>query len=167
MKRSVTTEETSQDGIIAWLEQQLGNKTGCLTSGRTAKLWLQYMDVVDILRKSVKGERTGNWNLLLLTVSEMVPYMAASGHNLCAKSATIYLQQIRNLGTQHPDIQQKVEAGYHAIRRSDRFWAGLSSDLISEQVLMRSMKSSGGLTRGRGMKEKQRLTWLLSLPALC
>ena len=44
-------------------------------------------------------------------------------------------------------------------------WAGLSSDLIIEQVLMRSMKTSGGLTRGRGMSEQQRILWLLSMPA--
>ena len=30
---------------------------------------------------------------------------------------------------------------------------------------MRSMKTSGGLTRGRGMTEQQRLTWLLAMPA--
>ena len=30
---------------------------------------------------------------------------------------------------------------------------------------MRSMKTSGGLTRGRGMTEKQLLTWLLAMPA--
>ncbi|XP_030845465.1 uncharacterized protein LOC115925532 [Strongylocentrotus purpuratus] len=43
--------------------------------------------------------------------------------------------------------------------------AGLSVDLTIEQVLMRSMKTSGGLTRGRGMAEQQRLIWLLSMPA--
>ena len=51
------------------------------------------------------------------------------------------------------------------VRRSDRLWAGLSVDLAIEQVLMRSMKTSGGLTRGRGMTEQKRLTWLLSMPA--
>ena len=33
-----------------------------------------------------------------------------------------------------------------------------------EQVLMRSLKTTGGLTRGRGMSEKQRTVWLLSMP---
>ena len=30
---------------------------------------------------------------------------------------------------------------------------------------MRSMNTSVGLTRGRGMTEQQRLTWLLAMPA--
>ena len=51
------------------------------------------------------------------------------------------------------------------VRRSDRLWAGLSTDLVIEQVLMRSLKTSGCLTRGRGFTEQQRLIWLLSMPA--
>ena len=34
-----------------------------------------------------------------------------------------------------------------------------------EQVLMRSVKSTGGLMRGRGMDEAQRAEWILSMPA--
>ena len=38
-------------------------------------------------------------------------------------------------------------------------------DLVIEQVLMRSLKTSGGLTRERGMTERQQVIWLLSMPA--
>ena len=51
------------------------------------------------------------------------------------------------------------------IKRSDRNCAGLSTDLVIEQMLMRSLKTSDGLTRGRGMTEAQRTIWLLSMPA--
>ena len=50
-------------------------------------------------------------------------------------------------------------------RRTDRYWAGLSSDLVIEQVLMRSMKSTGRLTRGRGMCESERTQLMLSISA--
>ncbi len=49
------------------------------------------------------------------------------------------------------------------VRRSNHYWAGLSTDLIIEQVLMRSRKTSGGLTIRTGMTETQRNVWLLSL----
>ena len=62
----------------------------------------------------------------------------------------------------HPDVQ--FMEGYHVVRRSDRFWAGLSTDLIIEQVLMRSINTHGGLTRGKGMTENQRLMWVLTMP---
>jgi hypothetical protein len=41
----------------------------------------------------------------------------------------------------------------------------LSTDLTIEQVLMRSVKTAGGLTRGRGIGESQRALWLLSMPS--
>ena len=133
-------------------------------TSRTSALWLQYMDMLDILRRYISAERTGNWALHLQTLQDMLPYLAASGHNLYTKSARVYLQQMCNLKTEHPEVQQRFEEGFHVIRRSNRMWAGLSPDLIIEQVLM-SLKTSGGPTQGRGMTEQQRLLWLLSLPA--
>ena len=64
----------------------------------------------------------------------------------------------------NPIVHSHFRNGNHVVRRSDRFWAGLSTDLIIEQVLMRSLKTSRGLTRGRGMTERQRATRLLSMP---
>lgn len=41
--------------------------------------------------------------------------------------------------------------------------AGLPADLVVEQALMRSIKSTGGLTRGRGMTDVQRLVWVQAM----
>ena len=57
----------------------------------------------------------------------------------------------------HVDLEIKV-----AFSISDSFWVGLSSDLVIEQALMRSVETTGGPTRGRGITEIQRLVWLLS-----
>lgn len=37
-------------------------------------------------------------------------------------------------------------------------------DLIIEQVLMRSLKTTGGLTRGPGMSDVTRVIWVMSKP---
>ena len=49
-----------------------------------------------------------------------------------------------------------VEYGYFTIRRTDKLWSGVWSDMTIEQVLMRVMKASGGLTGGWGISES---TW--------
>ncbi|VDI77901.1 Hypothetical predicted protein [Mytilus galloprovincialis] len=87
-----------------------------------------------------------------------------SGHNLYAKSAWIYLNQMECLKDKNAEVAALFEAGYHVIRRTDQYWAGISSDLAIEQALMRSIKTTGGLTRGRGMSESQRALWILSMP---
>ncbi|KAJ8890708.1 hypothetical protein PR048_010217 [Dryococelus australis] len=57
--------------------------------------------------------------------------------------------------------------GCHVVHRSDRPWSGLGCDLVIEQVLMRSIKTNGGLTRGSGLSESVRAQWVLSMPACC
>ena len=53
--------------------------------------------------------------------------------------------------------------GYHTVCRSDRYWSGLWTDLIIEQVMMRSLKTSGGIARGRGRTESVRQLWIGSM----
>ena len=68
------------------------------------------------------------------------------------------------LESEHPVVYQKLIDGFLVVGGSDRKWAGLSTDLVIEPVLMKSVTTSAGLTRGRGMTEQQRLIWLLSMP---
>ena len=48
------------------------------------------------------------------------------------------------------------------LRRTNRHWAGLSTDQVIEQVLMRSMKTTGGLTHVGNVGEAK-ASWLLSM----
>jgi hypothetical protein len=136
-----------------------------LENHRTAKLWIQYMHMIDILRRFIRAERTGQWKLHLQATYDMLPYFASAGHNLYAKSCHIYLHRMAELKENHPTVYQAFVSVQHVVRRSDRFWSGLPTDLIIEQVLMCSVKTTGGLTRDRGMTEMQRLVWVLSMPA--
>ena len=68
------------------------------------------------------------------------------------------------LSTDYPWVYtQFATNGFHTVRRSEKFWAGLWTDLIIEQVLMRAVKSRGGLTRGRGVSESVRVMWVNSM----
>ena len=65
-----------------------------------------------------------------------------------------HLQLMLNLKDSQPQVHEKLaQQGVHVIRRSERYWAGLWPDLIIEQVLMKSLKSRGGLTHGTGLAE--------------
>lgn len=131
---------------------------------QTSKLWVSYMHMVKTARMLVMGDRMGSWNIHLCAAAECLPIFAAAGHFKYLKSAYLYLQNMKELETKNPAIYRKFEAGFHVIRRTDNFWAGLGSDLVIEQTLMRSLKSTGGLTRGSGMTEEQRALWTMSSP---
>ena len=83
-----------------------------MATNRTAKLWLQYMAMVDILKKFIRAERTGNFNLHLEATNDMLPYFAATGHNFYLKSAQLYLQKMSKLKTEHPDVHHYFKKGY-------------------------------------------------------
>ena len=146
----LSTEQACKATVLKRIKCKPDDLRQSMTSRRTAQLWLQNMDMINILQRFLKAERTRHWQLHLQNVRDMLPYFATSGHSLYAKSAYVYLQTMLSLPETHPDVFEKFLEGYHAVSRSNRFWAGLSSDLVTEQVLMRSIKTDGGLTREKG-----------------
>ncbi|KAG1672542.1 hypothetical protein GQR58_015942 [Nymphon striatum] len=136
MVGTTTAHEASTAPVVMDTKLKLKQVMENMRDSRTAKLWMMYMEMIDILKMFIKAERTGNWKQHLVAISLMLPYLAASGHNLYTKSAQLYLQHMTDLEASHPDVWQKFEEGFHVVRRSDRMWAGLSSDLVIEQVLM-------------------------------
>ena len=112
---------------------------------------------MEVIRKLITADRIGNWDLYLEAIQQVLPIFAASGHFNYVKSGCLPLQNMLNLETSN-------ELGDFVVRRSARYWTGLPCDLIIERVLMRSLKTNGGLTRGAGMSEITRAIWLLSNP---
>ena len=130
-------------------------------TNRTARLWVQLLDYIDTILLFIRAERLADWEMHLTGTHEMLNLFASTGHFHYAKSARFYLQQMLELPKDHPEICASFkDHGYHAIRRSERYWAGLWSDLVIEQVMMRAIKSRGGLTRGRGFDESTRHQWV-------
>ena len=121
------------------------------------------MDYVETVKTLTRAERTGDWNLHLTSVYRMLNLFAATGHNNYAKCGRLYLQMMLKVSDTYPWLYSKLCSGHHSVRRSDRYWAGLSTDLLIEQMLMRSIKGQGGLTHGRGMTETVRCLWVHSV----
>ena len=93
-----------------------------------------------MLKTFIKAERTGEWELSLFALQQLLPYFAASRHNLYLKSAHVYLQKMCQIRDNNPRLYKAFKNGYHVIRHSDRYCAGLATDLVIKQVLMTSVK---------------------------
>ena len=78
MAESITAEEVSKSNALRFIKDSLYKEREALQSSRTAMLWIVYMDMVDILRCFL---HCGNWRLHLKVLSDMLPYLAATGHN--------------------------------------------------------------------------------------
>jgi hypothetical protein len=174
LKVWLTTEKDCTDGAVSQQSLQSSSldkfqanmaelRTNLSDQLRTSRLWIFYMKYVELLKVFLMAERTSNWLLHLECLHGIRALFAATGHVHYAKSVRLYLQFMKNLPTSHPSLHAQFMSGMHTIRRSDRYWAGLSCDLVIEQTLMRSLKSRGGLTRGRGTHDTVRNLWLKSM----
>ena len=132
----------------------------------TAKLWINYFNLVQIMRLFVGAERRGDWYLHLQCVADMIPYFHSTGHLAYAKSAHLYVQQMSNIQDHmtEEEFNKFTKGGFFTVRRTDKMWSGIWSDMTVEQVLMRSMKTSGGLTHGRGITESVLKRWVQGMP---
>ena len=70
---------------------------------------------------------------------------------------------MHELPTSYPWLYRQFLDGNHVVRRSERYWAGLPTDLAIEQILMRTIKRRGGLTHGRTFSESVRLLWIYTI----
>ena len=103
---------------------QLGYALECLKdtlrlTSRTAKLWLRFMDYIEIIKDVICCERLGMWDGHLNAVTALLNLFAATGHIHYAKSARLYVQEMRKLPSTHPWLHQKFFEGYHTMRRSE------------------------------------------------
>ena len=148
LKDALSTKEVFQ---VAHILEQKNEKARKF--GQTAKLWIQHFDRVITLLRFNRDERTGDWDLHIMSVREMLHTFHAASH---LPYATLYLQEIERLEELLPaDDFEK----YFTIRQTNKFWAGVWIELIYyklwiqhfiisygfstltiEQVLMKMMK---------------------------
>ena len=150
---------------LSEISQILSSKEDELSArSATTKLWLGYRQMLRVVRELIEADRTGSWLMHVHAISDCLPLFAAAGHSNYLKSAYLYCQTMKELENDNPSVFHQFMNGLHVIRRSDQYWAGLGCDLVIEQALMRSLKTTGGLTRGSGMSEHQRVLWTMSAP---
>ena len=82
MAGNVTVATVCEDELLTTISQEFEKKREDLKQYPTAALWIQYLDMIQILKTFIKAERTGELELSLHSLQQMLPYFAAAGHNL-------------------------------------------------------------------------------------
>lgn len=120
------------------------------TTGRTPRLWIQFHSYVTVIKAFIRAERMHLIDLHFSCVVEMLPTFAAAGHTKYAKGARLYLEQMSEHMKKYKNtFDVFLSEGYHTVRYNSDEWSGTWSDIAIEQTVMKSAKSSGGLTGGR------------------
>ena len=93
-----TLQEICESPILQSLKEKIQNILISASEGsKTAKLWVEYIAMINLLKNFLRAERSGNWELHLECVRNMLPYFQCTGHHLYAKCAHLYLQDMLQL----------------------------------------------------------------------
>jgi len=133
--------------------------------GATVVLWVQYFEVVSLVKSYIMAERSGKWNMHCIT--RIFSFLHADDYFAYANSAQLYLQDALNLHNIMPaeEFAKFMKQSYFTLGRSSEFWCGIFSDQIIEQIYMRSMKTQNRSTHGCGMSSSVQ-KWTECMPEI-
>ena len=135
LNKSITITEVESNEMLRTLSSNIDStKQSLIKESRTAKLWIGYQRIIDIIKKFIEADRIAKWNLHLEALQESLVIFAASGHGNYTKSAYLYLQSMLKLERTNKSVFEHFKDGGFIVRRSNRYWTGLPNDLIIEQV---------------------------------
>ena len=83
------------------------------------KFWLSYLDMVDLLLNIIFACRSGQWNLLIECLRDVIPYAFAYDHHNYARYVTVMLGDMLSLPDDFPEIYQEFVNGNFTVQLSD------------------------------------------------
>ena len=142
-ERRSTTELQEETLELRSLFQEF--KSESRANSKMFAFWDDYGHMVKLLLQFVKAERARNWEMHLLCVSAMLPYFYAMDRPNYARWLPVYLMDMRQLATKHPDVHHEFVNGNHAVSRSSNPFAQVWTDTALEQSINADYKSKGGI----------------------
>ena len=89
--------DISSSEVLSRVANKLKGERSSMSDLKTAQLWLQYLDMVAILKKFIKAERTGNWMLHLAAVQDTLPFLQQQGTICMPNQHTCICKRCANL----------------------------------------------------------------------
>ena len=113
---STFDEMISSNTFIAIANEVEELKTKLKAKSRTAKLWLLCLDYISVAKLFILAERTSDWELHLDAVTEMLNLFASTGHRNYAKSACLYVQEMKKLPPTNPWLYAQFVNEQHTVK---------------------------------------------------
>ena len=116
-----------KDLIPLWLEFEE-------SLGVTARYWIMYLEMVQVVLRCVLSERIGAWLGHIEEIQNMLPFIVAAKHTKYMAYLPLYLKETRDLPQTHPEVYNEFINGNFTIRHKQGKANGVWSDLALEQT---------------------------------
>ena len=117
------------------------------SKSETFQFWLEYCEMVYLLLDFLTAERESDWNMHLETFREMLCYDRAYDHYKYFAWGLIYLHDMKELPSKHPELYKNFMNGNHTVSRCKKqsTFNNVSTDMALEQSMNRDSKTKGKL----------------------
>ena len=124
--------------------------------------WSSYIEMIELLLEFIRAERDGNWLLHLSATAGMVPYFYSMDRTNYSRWLPIYLADMHQLSTTHPEVHAEFLIGNHSVSRSNQPFSQVWTDMALEQSVNLDSKKRGGII-GITQKAEALDRWFLTI----
>ena len=117
----------------------------CTERSEVCKYWDGVIDLTSMLHNLIAPDREGDWEGHLQAVQDLLPVFCEADCINYLRYATCYLEKMRKLDQEHPDLYAEFHAEKFVVQTSAGNFKAVSPDMKPEQTINRSQKSSGGI----------------------
>ena len=115
--------------------------------GELALFWISFIEMAQILLNILYATRSGNWELLLESLKDVVPYTFAYDNVNYARYLTCMIGEMSELEQTHPEVYQAFIGGTFSVQLSDTSGFGrIEPDKCIEMTINKDTKTPGGTT---------------------
>ena len=100
---------------------------------------------IRILKELIAADRNGDWLAHVQAVQDAMPLFQECDSVHYLRYGSFYLEQIRKLPNDYPDIYENFLKGHFAVKTNPGVFNAGSPDMKLEQTIQRSQKSSHGV----------------------
>ena len=124
-------------------------------------LWLQYLEMVEILFSFIRASRDGDWLLHLDSFAAMLPWLTIYDHVNYARWGPVYLADMRGLAQTAPEVHEEFMAGNFVVKRHAGRFNQVQVDQATEWVNKVCKLSNGinGITWNDTARDRFCTTW--------
>ena len=113
--------------------------------GKTAQMWMQYLDLVWMLLRFLRATKENNFSLHLASLEDMCSLFFSHDHQNYARYTVVYILTMLNLDKTHPGAEELLKEKGISVNRYSSPSSRNAVDIKIKQTINRYAKSRGGI----------------------
>ena len=112
--------------------------------GKTAKFWMQYVEMYHLYRDFTRSICVGDLNLYISCLPKLSNYFFALNHQNYARCSVQYYNNLILVTETHPEVYSEFKRGFFSIKRTLTYFSGNPIDLTLERTINADAASQDG-----------------------